>query len=365
MKEVSASELFPHREPLALPASGPPILVVVIDTEEEFDWHGPFARENVAVTAMRAQGPAQRLFERYGVTPTYAVTYPVATQVDGHRPLQELFASGACEIGAHLHPWVTPPFEEAVNGVNSMAGNLPAALERAKLTRLVEAIGSSFGHRPALYKAGRYGLGRNSAPLLEELGFTIDASVLPETDLRAKHGPDYRGYGCTPFRFGRQRRLLELPVTVGCIGPLARSAGARRHLLGRPALERLRIPGLLARARLLERITLTPEGVDHAAHRRLVRALLARGERIFTLTYHSPSLAPGHTPYVRSVADLIRFLDRIERFLAFFLGDLGGIARRATELAATLSDDPGRPEPDPLHRLACGAVQMPPHRKYS
>lgn len=331
---MSSGELFSPRGRFVLPGGQEPVLVVIVDTEEEFDWSRPFSRDHVAVTAMRAQGLAHRIYERYGMTPTYAVTYPVATRADGFGLLRELLADGACEIGAHLHPWVTPPFDEPVSDRNSMAGNLPEALERMKLERLVEAIGTAFGERPRLYKAGRYGLGPNSARLIEALGFAIDASVLPATDLRGRHGPDYRAYTAAPFWFGHARPVLELPVTAGAAGLLAGSAAVRRALLGRPALERLHVPGLLARSGLLERITLTPEGVDHAAHRRLVRSLLARGQRVFTLTYHSPSLAVGHTPYVRSAADLAAFLDRIERFLDFFMGELGGVAMRASALAA-------------------------------
>ena len=39
--------------------------------------------------------------------------------------------------------------------------------------------------------------------------------------------------------------------------------------------------------------------------RRLTRALLARGQRTFVLSLHSPSVVPGNTPYVRSDADLV------------------------------------------------------------
>lgn len=80
----------------------------------------------------------------------------------------------------------------------------------------------------------------------------------------------------------------------------------------------------------MERITLTPEGIDSAAHRRLVRALLRQGNRVFTLTYYSPSLAPGHTPYVRTTAALPRFLYTIEGTLSFLMTELG--ARPSTPL---------------------------------
>ena len=42
------------------------------------------------------------------------------------------------------------------------------------------------------------------------------------------------------------------------------------------------------------------------------------------MTFHSPSLAPGHTPYVRTQSDLRQFLDKIRYLLDFFLGEIGG-----------------------------------------
>jgi hypothetical protein len=56
----------------------------------------------------------------------------------------------------------------------------------------------------------------------------------------------------------------------------------------------------------------------------LTRALLADGLTVFSLTFHSPSVVPGHTPYVRSHADLSNFLTTIERYFEFFFGELAG-----------------------------------------
>ena len=44
----------------------------------------------------------------------------------------------------------------------------------------------------------------------------------------------------------------------------------------------------------------------------------------FSFAFHSPSVEPGHTPYVRSGHDLAVFLASCQRFFDFFLGDLGG-----------------------------------------
>ena len=95
-------------------------------------------------------------------------------------------------------------------------------------------------------------------------------------------------------------------------------------LMQRPAVAWLRAPAIASRLRLLERIRLTPEGYTFAEMRRLARALLARGQRVFVLSFHSPSVVPGNTPYVTSQAELDAFLERLRRFLAMFRDELGG-----------------------------------------
>src|SRR5688500_2908368 len=104
-------------------------LIVVIDTEEEFNWSQDFSRQNTSVKSMRSIEKIQTVFNEYGIAPVYVVDYPVAFQPDGYRPLQEIHGSGRCLIGAHLHPWVNPPFDEQVSRRNSFPGNLPASLE--------------------------------------------------------------------------------------------------------------------------------------------------------------------------------------------------------------------------------------------
>jgi hypothetical protein len=85
-----------------------------------------------------------------------------------------------------------------------------------------------------------------------------------------------------------------------------------------------RLPGVLSRLGLIDRIILTPEGVPPAQHMALVRAMIRRGQRIFMLSYHSPSMVPGNTPYVRTQRDLRTFMDRVEAFCDRFFGELGG-----------------------------------------
>jgi hypothetical protein len=190
-------------QPIALGRDTPPMLQVIIDAEEEFDWSAPFDRRNIAVENLAHQEKAQRIFERYGVRPTYVVDYAVASQEQGFAPMRAIIARDTADIGAHLQPWINPPFddvaEESDRVRSSFPGNLPSALEHAKLRMLTEAIERNLGIRPTVYRAGRYGLGPTSFDSLDALGYEVDASVLPRIDLSDKHGPNFTALGPEPF----------------------------------------------------------------------------------------------------------------------------------------------------------------------
>lgn len=333
-----ADRLFPGASPIRLPP-GPPVLCIIVDAEEEFHWGRPVSPGNNATASIRHQRRAQDIFAAYGARPTYLTTYPIASDPSSAAVLLEYLQAGACDIGAQLHPWVTPPFDGADNERLSFPGNLDPALEGEKLRRLTACVQAAFGVQPTVYKAGRYGIGPATATLLEEAGYLVDTSLIPRTRYSDVGGPDFSAFDYGPFWFGRRRRLLELPVTRALAGVLSRPAPDLYRAAEGPALRRLRAAGLLARTRLLERITLSPEGSDLAAMLRLTRALLRRGQRIFTLSYHSPSLEPGHTPYVRTQRDLALFLDRISGFLDFFRHEAGGCFLTVRELYGRLSGD--------------------------
>ncbi|HEV2866980.1 MAG TPA: polysaccharide deacetylase family protein [Allosphingosinicella sp.] len=314
-----------------------PELLIVVDTEEEFDWSKPFSRESTSTASIPAQARAHEIYDRFGVVPTYVVDYPVAADPAAAGFLRALKEAGKAEIGAHLHPWVTPPHVEEVTALNSYHCNLPPELERAKIVALTEAIHASFGERPTIFKAGRYGFGANTGRVLAELGYRIDCSKLPYTDLGPDGGPDFRGTPADPHWLAEG--LLEVPLTVGFFGAAPALGPRVEWLFDSPGAARLRLPGLLARTGLVARSRLTPEGVPAAEQCRLLEALVRRGQRVFTLAYHSPSLAPGNTPYVRDEAELAAFLASIEQVLSFFREDLGGrfttLSRLHREYSAT------------------------------
>ncbi|MBF0181116.1 MAG: polysaccharide deacetylase family protein [Magnetococcales bacterium] len=315
------------------PAPDPPLLLVVVDTEEEFDWNLPVRREAVSVDAMASIAAGQEVCESFGAKPVYVLTHAVVTQEAGIAPLRPFFATGRAVAGAHLHPWNTPPLDEELSPRLSFPGNLPAELERAKLITLTLAIESALGQRPIVYKAGRYGIGPNTHALLTELGYRFDLSPSPPFDLSPEGGPDFSHHGVQPSLAGPDGNLLTLPTTGGYYGLLAgRSAHARFRASRHPLAVALRLPGLLARGGLLNRIRLSPEGATLPEMKRLTRALFARGTRVFSISFHSPTLCPGHTPYVRNQADLRAFLQKLAGYLHFFTTELGGRCTTPLEL---------------------------------
>lgn len=62
--------------------------------------------------------------------------------------------------------------------------------------------------------------------------------------------------------------------------------------------------GALSRLGLLERIALTPEGVSSEEALRGIDIALDDGLPVLVLSFHSPSLAPGYTPYTVTRADV-------------------------------------------------------------
>lgn len=328
-----------------------PQLLVIVDAEEEFDWTQPFSAANRSVTTMKRQLLAHNIFSRHGLVPTYTVDYVVANEEEGYRPLLDLLRGGLCDIGAQLHPWVTPPQVEQVGEPNSFAGNLPEELEYLKLKTLTERIEANLGIRPKIYRAGRYGTGSNTPRILNMLGYTMDCSVLPRTARQKPFEPDYSDAPVTPYWVGGVPDLLEIPVTRCTIGAARHFESDLAPFVFSRSGERLRLPGIMARLRLLDRIRLSPEGMTLNEAKRLTRFLLAHGQKVFVVSYHTPSLGIGHTPYVRNEADLKTFLAWLEGYFEFFFGEVGGeastpgnIRRIALGSGPALSDERGADE---------------------
>jgi hypothetical protein len=332
--------LFPN----ALAASLAPSRAVgtlVIDAEEDFDWTRPVQGASRSTEHLHDLTRPSALFARFGATPTYLVTLPVLQDAAAAAELRRLHARGDCLLGLQLHPWVTPPFGEPLGMAMSFLTNLSREQEERKLLHMMAEFETCFGFRPTIFRAGRYGLSRNTPHLLEKHGFRIDTSLAPRSDLSAQGGPDGRCDGAGLFWFGERASLLEVPLCRDVVGWGSAWAGRWAGLEREPgALAALRA-GLLARSRCAERVTLSPEGNDVAAMRRLLRGLRGRSQGVFALSFHSSSLAAGRNPYVGDASGLRVFYAALEAILGHMRAALPGGFVRLDDIPALLAANGG------------------------
>ena len=305
MPQVRITDLPAPDQRVQFPADFGQRFILTVDTEEEFDWGQPIRREGYTLHSVARLARFQEFCEGVGVVPVYLVDYPIASSPAACEALRPAIAAGKAEVGVQLHPWVSPPHDENVSEFNSFAGNLPATLERKKFRRLRDAIEQGFGATPLIYRAGRYGLGPNTASILSDHGIAIDTSVRSRFDYSAGGGPNYRDHPVVPWWVDRERGLMELPLTTVYWG-LLRQFGPWLY----PKMWRVpQLRGLLARIGMLERIPLTPEGVTLEEAIRGIDIAIDEDLPLLVFSFHSPSLAPGFTPYVRSESDLDAFYD--------------------------------------------------------
>lgn len=291
----------PDCRPVLDPAVGSRFLVTV-DTEEEFDWSAPFASANRSVTHVAGMERFQDFCDDHGVRPVYLVDHPIVMDDCASDRLAGFCREGRADVGMHLHPWVTPPLREEICNRNSYPGNLDPELERAKIATMKQAIGERIGVDAAIYRAGRYGIGSCTHLWLEEQGICFDSSVRPHFDYRGQEGPNFLGAASLPAWIVPDR-LAELPLTTMFSGYLRGLGPALQPLASRFSL----MSAALAKTGLVERIPLTPEGISEEDALAAVDVAVGQRLPLIVLSFHSPTLVPGNTGYVRDDADLEAF----------------------------------------------------------
>jgi hypothetical protein len=316
------------------------LLIVSIDTEED-NWNR--SRENVTLENVGELRRQASLFDRLGVRPTYFTAYQVVTNPRAADVVREVCDGGRGEIAAHLHPWNTPPHTEAFVPRNSMLKNLPAALQLAKIRRLTEALQAAFDltSPPRAFRAGRYGIGSDTVRALLCCGYRVDSSVSPFLNLEAfDDGPNFVGAPIVPYRLAPDRdvrqpaadgALLEIPLSLGFNrSPFSLWDPVRRLLEGAP-FRWFHLAGIADRTGLLKRIDLSPELASVDDMLTVSRRLLEAGVPYLQVSWHSPTLKPGLSPYAATAADVERFYASVEAYVE-------GLAQITSVKFATISE---------------------------
>lgn len=322
------------------------LLVCTIDTEED-NWTP--SRTGLSARNIGRLLEHHRWLTALGVVPTYLVTHQVLVNTDAAGVLQQIATEGRVQFGAHLHPWNTPPFPEPLDELHSMLCNLPPAVQRAKLERLGDSFAAALGERPVLFRAGKCALGSATVGELVRQGYLCDSSVLPFHDLTGIHGPDFRGAPVDAYRLGadgdpRDRagdgELVEVPLSAGFSRRPFRSWGALHAKIGGRVGRALRLPGITSRTGIVRRVALAPEYESVGDMVNLSLRLVEEGARYLVVTWHSPTLLPGCTPYARTWQDVDQLRSRIGQLVNSLAGRLPFRVASLGEAAAALASHP-------------------------
>jgi len=318
-------------------AAPSPALLVGIDTEADDQWSEKGRRDLRVDNAARLPR-LQSLFDELGVRPTYLVTHEMATRPESAAVLRELARSGRCEIGAHLHPWTSPPFRPEDTAGHTYPMNLPDALLEQQLRELTGTLERTFGARPTTYRAGRNGVDGRTLRILEGLGYTVDTSVDPLFNERRKGGPAFGGAPLAPYRPDYadvtrpgDARILEIPISAATAPALPKSLerlyAALPPIPWRGALKRLGLRPVWLRPSY----TTVPDMLAFATR------LRERGAPCFNVIFHSSEILAGGSPYTPDAASVERFESALRRLLEHLTRGLGAAPRTYAEFARAWS----------------------------
>jgi hypothetical protein len=311
-------------------------LLFTVDTEpDDPQWRG-LGRGGWTHENLRGLPRLAASCRSMGVLPTFFLSHSVAVRPEAAQALLPLLRAGGCEVGAHLHPGDTPPFDggggdgEGGGSGRDHADNIlrvPDGLLEEKFSALHREVEARFG-RPAAYRSAAWTLDGRVVRLLERRGYLADSSVTPGVSWRLRGRPSYLGAPPGAYRLGYgdpampgASGIIEVPVSV--YSPRRRDGST---LAGRLLGDLLTMPlgsrrgtaaALLKAVRPPPPQWLRPAFRSQAEMEDTARSL--EGEAFLHVMCHSNEVWPGTSPYVKTQADLDAYYLRLEGFFRWAL----------------------------------------------
>ncbi len=295
-------------ESLPAPDQQGVLFILSVDTEEEFDWDGAYPRENCSVKNVTKIPKFQAFCESHSIRPTYLVDYPVANDRDSALILSKIAESKKAEIGAHLHPWCTPPFHGETGEYESHVINLPPKLVAQKLNRLTHAIEENIKVVPTSFRTGRWGTDEAVLSAVKNAGYNIDSSVYPyyANNYFSCHGSPNIPYWPSikkPLVPGFQKDIFEIPITAGFSRPNFPFWSKLHNAMSARPFSLLRLVGLAWKTKIFRKLYLSPELSSPSDMISLINASLHSGNPVVHMFIHSSTLLPGQNEFTKNSAD--------------------------------------------------------------
>jgi hypothetical protein len=249
------------------------------------------------------------LFRKYSAKATYLLS----PEVIRDEACRDLFArlKPEAELGTHLHGELAEPDAFVPDVTSAFQRDYSETEERKKLESLTRDFENAFGEKPKSFRAGRFGIGRHTIPILESLGYAVESSVAPFTEWSGAGAPglDFRGAPTQPYhpdphdaKTRGTSAIWEVPLTI------------------RPrALSRMPVVG-----RFVEPAWLRPTHGSGDALVSLAREECAEAEArapgrpiVLCAMFHNVEVVPGKSPYAKNEREARAILSRLETLLSF------------------------------------------------
>jgi hypothetical protein len=278
------------------------VFILTVDTEEEWDWEGPFPEKDFSVKNL-AQVPAfQDFCESKGIRPCYFVDYAAAKGAAQNQTFAKPIEKNSCELGAHLHPWANPPFFDKPTEANSHVVNLPIEQVEAKLDELISVFTKEFNYQPTSFRTGRWGISADIMHLLWTRGFTVDSSVYPfyKNEFFSCKGSPTGAYwpdANNVLTVGEQRNIMEIQASVGFNRSSFALADTIHSIAEAAPLKYLRAVSLLWHSHLLRKIYMSPEVMQAKDMIALAHKTYSNGAPYVNMFFHSSNLIANGTGF--------------------------------------------------------------------
>jgi len=306
-------------------------LAVTIDVEEEGLFSGRYESRDAAVKNVGELLRLDRIFKAWGIRPTLLITYQAARHGPYHELLMGLKERWRGEIGAHLHPWNTPPLEPLPYPEPVPSECIPSELLSAKLRSLLDSI-EAMGTVPVSFRMGRFNMGPRMFTILEESGVRVDSSIAPMHKYYG--GPDHLSAPADPYFPDPTNpcapgasKILEVPMTIL---PLTRRLGE--------FLDRIENTGLLPRpwipwfARNLASLPAQPFWTGPMRLKAAVRLHRARGGKVLSIFFHSSELMAGGSPVSPTNENIEALLAKLNSLLEWLTVEINAESCTLSEL---------------------------------
>ena len=195
---------------------------ITVDTEGDNGWDRP-----ISYDTKNAQGVErfQKFCESFGFKPIWLTNYEMSNDTTLVKVIKKALKDNMCEVGAHIHPWNSPPDFPLTNEDYKYLPYLieyPTEIIEKKISFLTNHLENIFEEKIISHRAGRWATDQNYLKCLSNYGYSVDCSVTPLIDWRNSMGlpnglggPNYTNFPKNIYNpLKDNKSFFEIPMST-------------------------------------------------------------------------------------------------------------------------------------------------------